>query len=132
MLIGFPSAHIPALKPLCAQIENVQLCRPLVVKSNNTHRGRRKQQLRQLSQRLSTFSRNKNVCRETDLEDAGITKKKRRNPHSQQRLPDNDAWPQIKVLVDDVEQLCLCFLGGTVGEQGDGQRMGHPDGIRHL
>lgn len=98
-----------------------------MVKSNNTQREKKA-----AAQRLFSFSRNKNLCRETDLEDAVITKKKKRNPHSRQRLPDNDAWPQIKVLVDDVEQLCLCFLGGTVGEQGDGQRMGHPDGIRHL
>lgn len=47
-------------------------------------------------------------------------------------LPDNDSRPQIEVLVDNVEQLCLCFLGGTVGEQGDGERLGHSNGVGHL
>lgn len=48
------------------------------------------------------------------------------------QFPDNDSWTQIKVLVDNTEQLCLWFQGGTVGEQRDGQRPGHSDGVRHL
>ena len=38
LLTGFTSVHTPALKPLCAQMEKFQLCRPLAVKSNNTQR----------------------------------------------------------------------------------------------
>lgn len=47
-------------------------------------------------------------------------------------LPDNDPWPEIKVLVDNLEKFWLWLLRGPVGEQGDGQRLGHPDSIRHL
>lgn len=48
------------------------------------------------------------------------------------RLPDYDSWAQIEVLVDDLEQFGLCFLGGPVCEQGNGQRVGHSDGVGHL
>lgn len=46
--------------------------------------------------------------------------------------PDDDAWPQVKVLVNDLQQLLLALVGGAVGEEGDGQRVGHSNGIRHL
>lgn len=46
--------------------------------------------------------------------------------------PDDDAGPQVKVPVDDLQQLLLALLGGAVGEQGDGQRVGDADGVRHL
>lgn len=48
------------------------------------------------------------------------------------KSPDDDAGPQVEVLVDNLKQLRLCFRRGAVGEQGDGQRVGDPDCIRHL
>lgn len=47
-------------------------------------------------------------------------------------LPDDDTWPKVKVLVDNLEQLWLCLLRRTISEHGDGQRLGHSDGIGHL
>lgn len=46
--------------------------------------------------------------------------------------PDDYAGPQVKVLVDDLQQLLLGLLGGAVGEQGDGQWVGDSNRIRHL
>lgn len=46
--------------------------------------------------------------------------------------PDDNAGPQVKILVDDLQQLLLALVGGAVGEQGDGQWVGHADRVRHL
>lgn len=46
--------------------------------------------------------------------------------------PDDNAGPQVKVLVNNLQQLLLALVGRAVGEQGDGQRVGHSDCIRHL
>lgn len=46
--------------------------------------------------------------------------------------PDDNAGPQVKILVNDLQQLLLALVGGAVGEQGDGQWVGHANGIRHL
>lgn len=46
--------------------------------------------------------------------------------------PDDYAGPQVKVPVDDLQQLLLALLGGAVGEQGDGQWVGDTDRVRHL
>lgn len=48
------------------------------------------------------------------------------------KSPDDDTGPQVEVLVDNLKQLRLCFRRGAVGEQGDRQRVGDPDCIRHL
>lgn len=53
-------------------------------------------------------------------------------PTSKTAKPDDNAGPQVKVLVNDLQQLLLALVGGAVGEQGDGQRVGHSDCIRHL
>lgn len=47
-------------------------------------------------------------------------------------LPDDDPRPEVKVLLDDVQQLPLTLLRRAIVEDGDGQRMGHTDGIGHL
>lgn len=54
------------------------------------------------------------------------------NTLGRKNSPDDDAGPQVKVLVDNLKQLRLCFRRGAVGEQRDGQRVGDPDGVRHL
>ena len=46
--------------------------------------------------------------------------------------PDNNTWSKVKVLVNDLEKLFLCLLGGTVGEQGNGEGVGHSDGVGYL
>lgn len=46
--------------------------------------------------------------------------------------PDDDAGPQVEILVNDLQQLLLALVGGAIGEQGDGQRLGHSDGVCHL
>lgn len=56
-----------------------------------------------------------------------------KEPESEGSLkPDDYAGPQVKVPVDDLQQLLLALLGGAVGEQGDGQRVGDADRVRHL
>lgn len=47
-------------------------------------------------------------------------------------LPDNDTGPEVEVLVHHLQQLPLGLLGGSVGEDGNGQRFCHTDGVRHL
>lgn len=47
-------------------------------------------------------------------------------------LPDDDPRSEVKVLLDDVQQLPLTLLRGSVVEDGDGQRVGHTNGIGHL
>lgn len=47
-------------------------------------------------------------------------------------LPDNDTRPEVEVLVHHLQQLPLSLLGGSVGEDGNGQRFCHTDGVRHL
>jgi len=50
----------------------------------------------------------------------------------QLQIFDDSAWPEVKVLLDDVSQLCGCFGGGSEAEHGDGQGLGNADGVRHL
>ena len=47
-------------------------------------------------------------------------------------LPDDDTGPQVEVLVDDAQQLSLGLLRRAVCEEGDGEGVGHADGIGHL
>lgn len=47
-------------------------------------------------------------------------------------VPDDDARPEIEVLVHHIQQLPLCLLGGSVGEDGDGQRLSHANGVGDL
>lgn len=47
-------------------------------------------------------------------------------------LPDNDSRAEVKVLPHDVEQLPFALVGRPVMEDGNGQRMGDSDGVRHL
>ena len=47
-------------------------------------------------------------------------------------LPDDDTWPQVEVLVDNAQQLSLWLIRRAVCEQGDGEGVGHADGIGHL
>lgn len=47
-------------------------------------------------------------------------------------LPDDDPRPKVKVLLDDVQQLPLALLRCAIVEDGDGQGVGHTDGIGHL
>lgn len=47
-------------------------------------------------------------------------------------LPDNDTGSEVEVLLNDIEQFLLTLLGGAIVEDGDGEWVGHSDGIRHL
>lgn len=46
--------------------------------------------------------------------------------------PDDNAGPQVKILVNNLQQLFLALVGGAIGEQGDGQWVGHSNRVRHL
>lgn len=46
--------------------------------------------------------------------------------------PDDDARPQVEIPVNDLQQLLLALVGGAVGEEGNGQWVGHSNGVRHL
>lgn len=46
--------------------------------------------------------------------------------------PDDNAGPQVKILVNDLQQLLLALVGGAIGEEGDGQWVGHSNRVRHL
>lgn len=47
-------------------------------------------------------------------------------------LPDNNTRPEVEVLVHHLQQLPLGLLGGSVGEDGNGQRFCHTNGVGHL
>lgn len=46
--------------------------------------------------------------------------------------PDDNARPQVEILVNNLQQLLLALVGGAIGEQGNGQRVGHSNRVRHL
>ena len=46
--------------------------------------------------------------------------------------PDNDTWPQVKVVVDDGNELVRGLLRGAVGVDVDGQGLSNANGIRQL
>lgn len=46
--------------------------------------------------------------------------------------PDDNAGPQVEILVNNLQQLLLALVGGAIGEQGNGQRVGHSNRVRHL
>lgn len=47
-------------------------------------------------------------------------------------LPDNNTRPEVKVLVYHLQQLPLGLLGGSIGEDGNGQWLCHTNGVGHL
>lgn len=47
-------------------------------------------------------------------------------------LLDNDPRPEVKVVVDDLQQFILLPGRGSIVEHRDGQRVSHTDGIRNL
>lgn len=47
-------------------------------------------------------------------------------------LPDDDTWAEVKVLLHYVEQFPLTLFGGAIVKDGNGERMGHANGIGHL
>lgn len=47
-------------------------------------------------------------------------------------LPDDDTRPKVEVLIDHIQQLSLCLLGGSIGEDGNRQWLSHTNGIGHL
>lgn len=47
-------------------------------------------------------------------------------------LPDDNTRPKVKVLIDHIQQLSLCLLGGSIGEDGNRQWLSHTNGIGHL
>lgn len=49
-----------------------------------------------------------------------------------QPWPDYDSRSEVKVFIDDLQKLLLALWRGAVGEQGDGERVGHSNRIRHL
>lgn len=48
------------------------------------------------------------------------------------RIPHDNPWAEIKVLHDDVQQLLLALLGGSIVEYGHRQWMGDSNSVGHL
>ena len=47
-------------------------------------------------------------------------------------LPDDNTRPKVKVLIDHIQQLSLCLLRGSIGNDGNRQWLSHTNGIGHL
>ena len=52
--------------------------------------------------------------------------------HSHAHSLHNLSRPQIKIILDNVQQLLLTLRTGPVREDGDGERLRNPNGIRDL
>jgi len=50
----------------------------------------------------------------------------------QLQIFDDSAWPEVKVLLDNVSQLCGGLGGCSEAEHRDGQWLSYADGVRHL
>jgi hypothetical protein len=45
---------------------------------------------------------------------------------------DNDSWAEVPVGADDLDEVRVRLLAGTVGLDEDGERLGNTDGVREL